>query len=128
MQVTVKQLNRTNNGKVSVVCSANFGDITGIWQGEEPEITQSYYVDFDVPQKLIWGVDIIETDYNEYRTWIEGDTTFLIVKKESYDEFKSLMFRIGDHFMQAEAEGESILGEEFYRIRLIGLLIYPIAY
>lgn len=124
MQVTVKQFNRTNNGRVHALCSTNYGDITGIWQGEEPGKNQSYYVDFDVPQKLIWGVDIIETDYNEYRTWIEGDTTFLIVKKESYDEFKSLMFRIGDHFMQAEAEGESILGEEFYRIRLIGLLIY----
>lgn len=68
MQITVKQLNRINNGSILAVCSTNYGDITGIWQGEEPEITQSYYVELDVPQKLVWGVDIIEADSYEYRT------------------------------------------------------------
>ncbi len=126
MHVVVRKLNKTNNGSVVTVCSTENGDITGIWQGEAPNINQSCFVELDVPQKLVWGVDILTTDSHEYRAWIEGNTTFAIAKKEVYDEFKSLMFRIGDHFMQVETEGEPISGEKFYKIRLSGLLIYSI--
>lgn len=52
----------------------------------------------------------------------------MIVKKEVYDDFKCLTAGLGDHLTMVETEGEPILGEEFYKIRLSGLLIYPIAY
>jgi hypothetical protein len=128
MQVTVKQLNRTNNGKVSVVCSANFGDIIGIWQGEEPDIGKNYYVEIDIPTKLVWGTDIVAVDSHEYRAWNEGDTNFMIAKKEVFDEDGCLTFRLGDHLTMVETVGEPISREGFYKIRLDSLLIYPIAY
>ncbi len=123
MQITVKQLNRSVDGKILAVCSTDYGDIKGIWRGEEPEISKSYFVEFNVQQKLVWGVDILAADNHEYRTWIEKNTTFLLTKKEVCDEFKSLLFRLGDHLMQVETEGEPISGEEFYGIRLKDLLI-----
>lgn len=127
MQVTVKQINKPINGRISVVCFTNHGDITGIWQSEEPEINQSYFVEIDFSKKLIWGLDITVTDCHEYHAWIEKDITFLIIKKEVYDEDGCLTFRFGDSLTLIETEGLPISKKElFYRIKSRNLLLYPI--
>jgi hypothetical protein len=54
----------------------------------------------------VWGVDILAAESHQYRAWIEGDTTNLVVKKESFDEFRSLMFRLGYHLTLVETEGK----------------------
>lgn len=125
MEVNIIKLYDCNSEGIFVEFSSQYGAAKGLWKGSTPKVSQSYYVEIDIPKILIWGTDIIETNYREYKIWTEQDNVFLNVKMERCEDDGCLIVRLGESVILIEAKGISCSEGSFLKIQLDKILIYP---
>lgn len=125
MQVNIVKLHESSSEGIYIEFSSQYGVAKGLWKGSTPKISQSYFVEIDIPKILIWATDIIETDYEEYKMWSEQGNIFFNVRMERCEDDGCLTVRFGDSIILIETEGIPYPQGSFLKIETNRILIYP---
>jgi len=92
---------------------------------QNPEINKSYYVEFDIPQTLIWGKDIKKAQFDEYKIWYENDNIYICAMFHSFEDNCCLTIKFGESLILVETEGDPIFNYKFLTICIKKMNIYP---
>ena len=125
MKIKVLEINEYGKDEILITFSSAHGSAHGFWMGRNPEINKSYDVEFDIPQTLVWGMDIKEAEYDECKIWCENDHINIRAMFHSFDDNGCLTMRLGESLILAETEGDPINNCKLLTIRFRKMNIYP---
>ncbi len=112
MKIKITDILRESEHSVLVAFHTNVGSGKAIWQGGIPQVGKDYHVEFDIPDTLTWGRDLIEANNAGFSISSSADNLLLQGQIEQVDEDGSITVRVGDALILAQANaGKKALGK-----------------
>ncbi len=124
MKIQVVKKVLTDNQRILVEFNTPYGATFGNWIGAEPELFKECHIEFEIPDRLIWGSNISESELHDYKIWSNEKNIVLNVKLESYDDDHCLTVRLGDSLILVETQGTPFTAL-FLSLRVEKINIYP---
>ena len=100
-----------------VVVQVESNKLIAEWDGEKPEINESYAVEIDIDDELIWKTNICFSSEND-NVIIQGENGIRIVAKLDYNsEYNLATVKVYDSIVLIEIEGiEQDISNEWVEI------------
>lgn len=116
------------NTNIIVLFSTDFGDAKAFWEGEVPTINSEYQVEVDIIDTLVWNIDIIRAENDNYSIQMENEFIHISGKLDSVDDDGYTVLRIGDNIIPFVATGEPFHAGTFISVSSKLLSISPVSY
>ena len=123
MKIKVLEINKLVKDEVLVKFSSPYGDAYGFSVDPNPKLNKTYDVELDISQHLVWGEDIKEAVFDEYKIWHENDHIFIITQFDSFED-GCLAVRFGEDIILIDTEGLIIRLEKLNPSSLYALARY----
>lgn len=114
--------------KNTVIFSTEYGNAKGIWKGCLPETDKDYFVEFEIPDTLVWQKDVIASERLEDTIGMENDIFYLIGSLESAEEDGYTVIRLGESIVSLDIEGNSLQVGTFVKVKADNLFLYDMNY
>jgi hypothetical protein len=102
MKIHIQDLDDTN---YSVRFDSEVGTAQAKWMGDLPDVGSDYYVEIAINNCLVWGDDIIVTEFLPHRITQSEAGIALEATIESIDSDGSAVLRLGTTLVLIETEG-----------------------
>lgn len=106
MKITVKNILGPIKDGYKITFTSDQGTANACWKGDEPKVGGEYVVELDIPNLLIWDIDVIQSEEKEHRIKSEQDFTILTGQLESSFDDGSYDIRFGSSIITLELLGE----------------------
>lgn len=106
MKITVMNILAVIKDGYKITFTSDQGTANACWKGEEPKVGGEYVVEVDIPNLLIWDIDVIPAEEKEYGIKSEHDFTILTGQLESSFDEGSYDIRFGPIIITLELLGE----------------------
>ncbi len=112
MKIKITDILRESEHSVLVAFHTDVGSGKAIWQGGLPQVGKDYDVEFDIPDTLTWGRDLIEANNAGFSISSSADSLLLQGQLEQVDDDGGITVRVGDALILAQANaGKKALGK-----------------
>lgn len=87
MRITVTNIGLRLKDRYKITFTSEQGTANAYYAGAEPKVGSEYIVEVDIPNVLIWDIDVTQSETAEYSIRSEQDFTILTGQLESsFDE------------------------------------------
>ncbi|MGI2298152.1 hypothetical protein [Paenibacillus sp. GXUN7292] len=114
MKVKIIEINNIDD-KIKVTFLSELGEGLGYWQGTNPEINNTYFVELDIQETLVFGNNISKI-LNHPNSILISDEITTIIGKIEFIEDNCIILRIGKSIIIIEVDklqefnqGETVL-------------------
>ena len=127
MKVKILEIDQQPS-KNFVTFSTEFGVAKALWAGNIPEVYQECFVEFEIPDVLVWGKNIIQSEKLEYSIGMDNDLLYLAGILESVESDGYTVIRLGETIVSIEADGRPFKLGTYVKIKTNRLVLYDIKY
>jgi len=96
------------------------------WEGEKPEIGETYIIELEVEGVFDWGIDITLSRNSKDSISNEGQYYSLNGVFESVDDDGYAVLRMGDYIIPFIAQGRSFIEGSRVSLRTNAISAYPV--
>lgn len=102
----------------NIVYSTEFGEGTGEWEGNIPEIGEKYFVEIEIDIELVWGRDINYVQKKTYSVLQKNEFTRFSGRLESLEEDGYTTVRISDSIITFISKSSVDFEDAFVEVRV----------
>lgn len=106
MRIQVQEVLETDGERLEIVFTSEFGSAKACWKGPRPEVSETYDVELEIDEPLVWGNNINEV--NDHRSLIQPCDRQVLIQGilENQEEDGFLVLRLGDSLVILETIGK----------------------
>ena len=131
MEIIVNNFTLLDQGEIQVQFESAIGSGIGWWPYPKPGLGKTYYVAFDIPESLAWGINIIPSRTMHYRLRPIANSTILTGallpdEGEQAHRRKTDIYRVrvGSEFLSLKIEGKPFPSQCFIDLMVNNLYLW----
>ena len=106
MLVCITNVTATDTGKFHVDFSTSIGSGQALWHGERPVVDQTYHVEIDIGEELVWGTSIQSIQAQVHRISLHEKKMVLQGVLEALEPDGSAVMRLDNSLVFIQTAGE----------------------
>lgn len=115
------------NSKTKVVCQTDYGNVSLYWMGSNPQVDQTYEVELESNETLIWNKNIFVSQ-EKNTIYDENNSIKIVGALESIDADGYLILRIDNSIVTFMSKEIPMVEEKKVQVYVNFMEAYPIEY
>lgn len=107
-----------------VKVSSQYGQMSGMWNGELPKLHTVKEVEIEIDSTLKWSEDIVEVEETQFKYGNIENKVFIIGCIEAVEDDGYTVIRFGDSIVTIDTEGEPFSKGKFVKLVIDKLEFY----